>query len=703
MKTRIASLRRWLALGLLLLPVANAQSTRVPATSVGATIELHGCEASAGEFDIQATATQAVDPASVAADDPTGVAIAARVITTGRDRRHFSFTIDGLEPGQAYLLGAHFAGRSCPNVFWRGLDPVRVYPGQTLEIHGYAARTRVEVLGAGVGRGRPVWLGADHLDFADPKAAVRRLRVASDVPDVSEVVLQVAAEPFSVGGREAENGCLQDDGAIRVLRLPARPGTGWVDLPNIDFHALLQPAPGHSATGSVPGSAEPIDTGSMKMLQMGAPLYVRAIAVSVDPDGNPRRHCSDSLDGVSGWVKFAKLPVKVHGRGPPELPTKNLRLYSVVYKGPEFHPWPGPNHQYCVRAVQAHPIPDMPPPGWFLFDSHANDFVHAKGSKWSWGGMIQVGDGICYGKSSGSSSNMLSVAGGLVTGFVDAVGDAVNDAAALWETVKKAVVKIAAGVISAVGVPCDATCQSLLTTGLNIALASAGIPPSLPNMQQIKQQGIEYVAAQVADQSPVPGTGVLVEHALNYAVNALEEYGKHGGGGGLPPWLAMDVGLTPATLTVRVERVQTGVDPTLRYFNFYPASNLLLAESKVFDGQAVSLPRRFWRPGVWPVPGAPDLLTVPLVLTPNLSKVPPLPGPEWTHSDYWQAVWDKQHWQEALAKNPCTGFMQHWLPIPTPPSLPTPRLLGLLATRVYTIADFNAPLPDPAFRNYCGP
>lgn len=704
MKNRIASLRRLLAWSLLLLlSAASAEPTRVEATSVGASIELHGCVASAAEFDIRATATQAVDPASVASEDPTGVAIAARVIATGRERRHFSVTIEGLEPGQAYLLDARFAGRSCPNVFWRGLDPVRVYPGQTLEIHGYAARTRVEVLGTAAGRGRPIWLGADHLDFDDPRAAVRRLRVASDIPELSEVVLQVAAEPFAVGGREAESSCLQDDDAIRVLRLPARRGSGWVELPEIDFHALLQPAPGRSATGSGRRHAEPIDAGTMKMLQLGAPLYVRAIAVSVDPDGNLRRHCSDTRDGVSGWVKFAKLPLKVHGRGPPVLPTKNLRLYSAVYKGPQFLPWPGPNDQYCVRAVQAHPIPAEPPPGWFLFDSHAYDFVHAKGSKWSWGGTIQVGDGICYGKSSGGASNMLSVAGGLVTGFIDAVGDAVNGASALWESVKKAVVKIAAGVISAAGVKCEATCKSLLTTGLNIAMASAGIPPSLPNMQQLKQQGIEYVAAQVADQSPVPGTGVLVEHALNYAVNALEEYGKQGGGGGLPPWLTMDMGLVPATLTVRVERVQTGVDPSLKYYNFYPYSNLLLAKSHVFEGQVVSLPRRFWRPGVWPVPGAPDLLTVPIVLAPNLGKVPPLPGPDWTHNDYWQAVWDKQHWQEGLAKNPCTGFMQHWLPTPAPPSLPTPRLLGLLATRVYTVADFNAPLPDPAFRNYCGP
>jgi hypothetical protein len=278
----------------------------------------------------------------------------------------------------------------------------------------------------------------------------------------------------------------------------------------------------------------------------------------------------------------------------------------------------------------------------------------------------------------------------------------VNSAAALWESVKKAVVNIAAGVISAVGVKCDATCKALLTTGLNVAMAAAGIPPSLPNMDQLKQQGIEYVAAQVAEQSGVPGTEVLAEEALEYAVHSIEAYAKQGGGSGLPGWLTMDTGFEPAIYTMSLERVQSGVDPAIKHLTFYPPSQLLMAQSQVFRPQAVGLPTRFWTKGTILVPGAPDLTTIPVVLAPNLSKVPPLPGPSWTHNDYWQAISDKQHWQAGLVSNPCVPLMENWMVLPPTPSSVTLKFLGLQAAPVYTLADFNAPLPDPAIRIYCG-
>lgn len=304
-----------------------------------------------------------------------------------------------------------------------------------------------------------------------------------------------------------------------------------------------------------------------------------------------------------------------------------------------------------MRAVNDHPIPDAPLSWLAVFDSSAYDFVAAKNSKWHPGGLIERGDGLCCGKSS-SSSNMLSFVGGLVTVFVDTVGDRVNSAAAPWESVKKAVLNIAAGVISAVGVPCDATCKALLTTGHNIAMAAAGIPPSLPNMDQLEQQGIAYVAAQVADQSPIPGTGVLAEKALAYAVKSIEDYTEQGGGSGLPDWLTMDTGFEPAIYTMRLDPLQ-------------PAHP----------------------------PGSPDLITIPAVLAPNLAKVPPLPGASRTHNDYWQA---------GLVSDPCFALMEDWMVLPPTQSSVTFKFLGLQATRVYSIPDFDAPLPDPAIRNHCG-
>lgn len=80
----------------------------------------------------------------------------------------------------------------------------------------------------------------------------------------------------------------------------------------------------------------------------------------------------------------------------------------------------------------------------------------------------------------------------------------------------------------------------------------------------------------------MPGTGVLAEHALEYAVESLEQYGQKGGGGGLPGWLTMDLGLVPATLTLRLERVQSP-DSSSKYFEYYPPSHVFVGSNKVFS------------------------------------------------------------------------------------------------------------------------
>ena len=82
--------------------------------------------------------------------------------------------------------------------------------------------------------------------------------------------------------------------------------------------------------------------------------------------------------------------------------------------------------------------------------------------------------------------------------------------------------------------------------------------------------------------------------------------------------------------------------------------------------------------------------------------VPPLPGASWTHNDYWQAIWDKQYWQAGLVSDPCFALMENWMVLPPTQSSVTFKFLGLQATRVYSISDFDAPLPDPAIRNHCG-
>jgi hypothetical protein len=699
--------------GLVLVLVSEllcAASAAAEVTTLTGTITLHGCVAQASDFHLQAAPTTTVDPSRAFVRGGSGGGSAtAQVSATSANGRDFEFRFSRLAAGQPYLLDLRLLGRGCEKVFWRGLTPGRVLGGGLpVAIHGYAARTRVEILGEAIGRPARKWVGADHLDFTDPIAGIRRLRVQTDLPGVTRVVLQVATEPFRTGGRDAEASCESDDETvIRRLEFPVAPGGAWAELPPIDFHALL--AGGRriddgdmGRTDALLGSdVPPIPEHTLRMLGLGAPLYLRAIAVSEDESGTVRRRCDTDTDGVAGWVKLVKLAAGALTKDPPP-PPLGLRIYSALYKGPTIHPWPGPNHQYCVRAVQEHSISDVPKTWLALFHPDEYDFVTAKNSKWAPGGTIKVGDGICYDKSSSGGSNWVDLGVGLVTGAIDGVGMLVDSASRLWESVKQAVANIAASVITAVGVPCNATCKTLLTTGLNIAMASAGIPPTLPNMSALKQDAIEYVAAQVADQSPVPGTGVLVEHALEYAVESVEQYAKQGGGGGLPNWLTMDLGLVPATMKLRVERFH--VPPANRY-SFYAWSSVMIGATPVYALQFVDLPRRFWTKG-FPPPNSPDLLTIPVVLQPNLSKVPPPPMTEvfGVKLDYYVAFWNKQHWAAGLAADPCVAFpFVWWLSSPLPPHQPLLSLgfLGALATPTFVTADFNGPLAAPANVSYC--
>lgn len=719
----------WLSLFVLLFLLPLLPAAAQSPTSIQGTITLHGCTASANQFNLQAEPTATADPTQRTNPRSGGGATRARVGAASLDGRQFSFEIPDLAL-QDFLLNFRFLGQSCSQLFWSGLGDGRALPGQPLEIHGYAARTRVEILGlalppnpcaprdascvstpAAALRTKAEWVGADLLDYSDPVQGVRRLRVQTDLTNITSVVLQIAADPFPVGGRTAkELYCESDSKMLRAISFPVRAGRGWTELPPIDFHQLLMPTrrigdgdtggPGIASTDAGP-PLDPIDANVFKMLEAGAPLYMRVIPVA---DGV--RRCDDAVDGVPGWIKAAKKLPTVPAGPPPE--GQDLRIRSATYQAPRSYPWPIPGvHQYCLRATENHPIPNLSGAALIVADPYAFSFVNAKPrpAYWTPGGMVYANEVLCFYKSSGGGSSWWDVASGLVTGVIDNLGSLVNSASALWESIKEAVVNIAASVISAVGVPCDDVCKGLLTTGLNVALASAGIPPSIPNTDQLKADAKAWVAAQIADQSGVPGSEYLAAKAVDYAEASLSEYFKKGGGSGTASWLTSDIGLDPGVLTLNLERVQPLLpDQNTKYYQFYPPTLLMLHKSEFFAFQPVPLPKRFWTQG-FPTPGLPDTLKVPLVLKPNLDKVPANWQATWqaatTGNSYLLTMWNKQHWTALLTSNSCNYFMMDWIN----PEFVNPKkikYLGTLGANVLTNTDYGpGPLADPATYVFC--
>lgn len=96
--------------------------------------------------------------------------------------------------------------------------------------------------------------------------------------------------------------------------------------------------------------------------------------------------------------------------------------------------------------------------------------------------------------------------------------------------VSKMVADAKAGLIKGVAsaVPgCGTTCQAAMSAGLDIALVAAGIPPGIPNVQEILAHGAEGLATQVIKEAAGQlGAGTdnpLLDLALDEAAHAVKE------------------------------------------------------------------------------------------------------------------------------------------------------------------------------------
>ena len=712
-----------LVVGLLAGPlVTPAQAQPAPVTG---TITLHACTATPADFIVSASGV-----------GPGGRVSQARIAGSSRQ---FTFTID-TQAGD-YVLNLHFKGE-CGPMLWNGPARGLVAGGETVAVDGYAVRTRVEILGNAIGRPNARWVGADAFQFTDAARAVRKLRVQTDVGSTSRFVLQIATDPFPTRGAAATRACL-DDGpsvvrtlAFNAVTIPTEgptrihPGgrdSEWTELPAIDFNALLL---GTEHPGVV-GTASPIDPGDLKMIKAGAPLYIRAIPATEAATGPLVRHCDPDEDGLPGSVIVANIQdiLEAQSQLPPP---PRLRLYSAEYVGPTIQPYPGPDDDTCVRAVAEHTLIDGQAWNCFLGvcqDMWGSYFIKYKSSpKFHVGDTVPIGAHVCIPHSGGGGNfaiGAIDAIGGGITGLIDNIGGLVTDLGELWQAVKKKVVSIAADVIVAVGVPCDATCEKGLMVGLNLALASAGIPPDLPNIQTLKGDARDWVATQIADQvAPgVPGSDVLAKKALKYADESLERYATAGGGSGsgLPSWLTLDVGLEPAVLYLTLQHVPSFEPPPLELLP--DDTQVRIGASATFDAVRFDVPRRFY---LQPLILGPilDTLKVPIVLRPNLSKVPSSPaeegckifaeGKSYVESKclkdfaYNIAIWNKQHWVPGITEKSCAGFELSWFKasfVAFPPAIELTPLgfLGFLATPVLTHVFWDPPLGTPAFVPYCAP
>lgn len=88
---------------------------------------------------------------------------------------------------------------------------------------------------------------------------------------------------------------------------------------------------------------------------------------------------------------------------------------------------------------------------------------------------------------------------GLLEQIVSYITDVVNWVSNAYADLKAEVVSFVADIV-----PASICNKSCLSTALDMALVAAGVPPSLPNMDQLTEQGIDYVAEEAVAQAGLP-------------------------------------------------------------------------------------------------------------------------------------------------------------------------------------------------------
>lgn len=667
-------------------------------SQISGTVRLDGCVPDPATMAVIASPiTFGAGGREASSPDQRAALPEARFTTTG-DPHTLQFVIRGTRPRAIYRLAVGMAPASgCGRVFWRGPALGLVSSGAgRVEIQGVAARTELEIASGMTGE----WTGADDVRFSEPNGGLRRLRWRSSLPEITGGELQIATEAFPLD--DANSSCAEPPGGI-VFRQQLTAGDGrWADVPVLDFGSILRPgrvggAPNRSTDAVADPDGGPgvtaVSLSTYRMLLAGAPIYARVV-----PYRGSEPACERRRDGVSGWVVLAQLPSGPAERPDvPDVPKRIIAGSGHQYAPPYFfatEPIHPTYTEFAYKIIKPHKLPVtwcVGLLGSLLQNDDPLGCVLLSAGVYAPGATVQPGPWFYFTpqppKSSGG--NIVSFLTGsftfFITGAIDAAGQLVDTAAEVWEDVKAAVVKIALELITVVpgmDAACDAiestgatSCKGLIEAGMTVALASAGMPPSLPNWEQLKDQGIDYVASQVASEiaasvSPVPPavTEAVLEELAKQAIAKMTA--SRGGSDPKTNWVLPYNGFDPATWTVTIDKTDQDSLPTLW---------LKIPETPLFQGAQLPLPT------IWPSSGR---LTIPIVLRPNVSGInspycwsgwtgtgcfgifPPSAPPQCVTQDFqpgggliatdcaqtpWTGIYYRDRWiDKKLTQTPCT-------------------------------------------------
>lgn len=619
---------------------------------VTGTVAIHGCSVDPRDLMVRARPIEANTEAGRPANPGSARTLVTQAFASrapGARSGEFAFAIRGLASGLPYRVGVKIVGKSkerCPRLAWDvDRDPMVIGGDLPLAFAGFAVPSELEILGSAEGRDREAWVGGDAVDFSDPTRATRQLRWRTTVPGATGGELQISLAPFpKIDSRAGP--CSEDASTvIKRVRFTVNPGA-WARPDPVDFNKLIygdRPDDGGRVAGmSSDALIHPIvgslDAATITRLELGRPLHLRVVPTDIEG----RLICDPDTAGVPTQVRIARVIhelLKSSGS-----PSTRLEIARVYYSKAEFdtRPWDG---ETCYRVTQKHVIPSQFGifgwTSWELLALGAGKVHYDSGQYYPFS--IPAGAQFCVcnncSDDDGWFESFTETFGSVVTGLVDAVAKLVNSAAELWEDIQNYAVAAVADGITALplGVDCDLTCRDALKTGLEVGLATMGVPPPLPNFDQLVDQGFDYLAAQAMSQVGVPGpisdylNDELSDAGKKFMTQAVANMKQSPYSiAKLPNWLVPDLRFERAFLTI--DLWGPGVANSEAFAN---APAMILNNDDVYVGAFVRLPRKI------PNKASGTPLRFLLALEPNLGG---LPSPPAHYDAYNTARVDKNNW-----------------------------------------------------------
>ena len=188
-------------------------------------------------------------------------------------------------------------------------------------------------------------------------------------------------------------------------------------------------------------------------------------------------------------------------------PSLRITRYRPIYFGEPYH-WIGAK-KLCKPGLSG-TTGEVPCP----YKIGQKVFLPPKEKDW----MDQVGDAL-----------------GDVVSFIR---DAVNWVSTAYNDIKSFAINLAIKALKFSGLGCGSTCADLLKYAVDYGLALVGLPPSLPNFDQLVSMGKDYLAGLIA--SKLPGvTDDEVRWLIDKVAEGVKESGSSGNGSGLTAWLGV--------------------------------------------------------------------------------------------------------------------------------------------------------------------